>query len=63
MLLGIFIFITAIFNIAANSIGIQCYGTNPNTGNPNSYNFLVFNLVMSILLVLIAVGGLYAHIL
>ena len=61
MILGILILIIAVFNIAGNSIGIQCASNNPTSVNPNSYNFLVFNLVLSILLVLISMFGLYTR--
>jgi hypothetical protein len=58
MILAIFIIIVAVFSIAATSIGIQCFSEKNDTTSSN-YKFLIANLVLSIILVLICVGGIY----
>ena len=50
-----------IFSIATSSIAINCYNKNEKTKEetPSNFNFLIFNLVCAILLVLIGCISIY----
>jgi hypothetical protein len=56
----IIILIFAIFSIATSSIAIECYNQSPlkenKTGN---YNFIIINLVFSIILALLSIRNMY----
>lgn len=63
MALALILLIIAITSIATSSIGIQCYNKcdspNMNKEMPKNKNYLVINLVLSILLLLISFPALY----
>ncbi len=58
---GVFLLVVGIFSIASSSIGINCYNKceQVKSASKNNFNFLVINLVLSILLTLAALGFLY----
>lgn len=64
MITALALLIGGIFSIATSSLGIQCYnsnssGTEQKSASPNSFNFLVVNLVSAILMTLIALSSTY----
>lgn len=63
MILAIIMLIAGIASIATSSIAIQAYNScnNPDlkAAHPNNYNYLVFNLVAAIALVLGSGGAFY----
>lgn len=58
---GIGLLLGGLLSLATNSISIQCYNDNKNYSNSKGTNksFLIFNLVIAILIVLIAIVTIY----
>jgi uncharacterized membrane protein YidH (DUF202 family) len=58
---GVFLLFVAIIGIATSSIGIDCYNKckTEKENSKNNFNFLIINLVSSILLVLGSCAFLY----
>jgi hypothetical protein len=61
---GVFLLIVGIVSIASSSIGINCYNNcaDQKNAHKNNFNFLVLNLVLSILLTLGACGFMYLQV-
>lgn len=58
---GVFLLVVGVVSIASSSIGINCYNScdEQKQASKSNFNFLVVNLVLSILLTLAAIGFLY----
>lgn len=54
-------FISAIFGIAASSIATECFNKNESykTEKKSNYDFIIFNLVCNIIMVLLGAGCMY----
>lgn len=64
LVIAIAMLIGGVFSIATSSIATQCYnstnpGTSLKTSSPNTFNFIVVNLVSAILVVLSAFAAIY----
>jgi hypothetical protein len=61
---GVFLLVVGVVSIASSSIGINCYNncSDQKTAHMNNFNFLVLNLVLSILLTLAALGFIYLQV-
>jgi hypothetical protein len=55
--------LACIFSIASTSIGVQAFNKNADykKKNPHNFNFLVFNLVVSIIALLLSITGMVLH--
>jgi hypothetical protein len=55
--------LACIFSIASTSIGIQAFNKNDNykKNHPHNFNFLVFNLIVSIITLLLSIAGMVIH--
>jgi hypothetical protein len=54
-------FISAIFGIAASSIATECFNKNESykTEKKSNYDFIIFNLVCNIIMLLLGAGCMY----
>lgn len=54
-------FISAIFGIAASSIATECMNKNDSykSQNKSNYDFIIFNLVCNIIMLLLGIGCIY----
>ncbi len=54
-------FISAIFGIAASSIATECFNKNESfkTEKKSNYDFIIFNLVCNIIMLLLGAGCIY----
>jgi hypothetical protein len=64
LMIAIFMLIGGVFSIATSAIATQCYnsdgkGTDLKSASPNTFNFIIVNMVSAILVVLSAVAGIY----
>lgn len=64
LIISLFILIGGIFSIATSSLATSCYnndgkGTDMKAAAPNSFNFIIVNLVCAILVVLSGSAGMY----
>lgn len=64
LFIAIFVLIGGVFSIATSALATQCYnsegkGTDLKSGSPNSFNFIIVNMVSAILVILSAMAGIY----
>jgi hypothetical protein len=64
LVFGVFLLVVGIVSIASSSIGISCYNkcSEQKQENKSNFNFLVLNLVLSIVLTLAACGFLFLQV-